>query len=256
MTVTIEQITSDRMDSNTYLIEEEGHVVIVDGCAGQAVLDRIESKGWTADLLLLTHEHFDHIWYLELLRQRLDIPVVACALTSQRVQDVKANLSNISDVLYYFKTGILREGKSESFTCRAADILFEDELLLPWREHRFLFLRLPGHSPGSTIIVMDPEDGGAMEKESAAAAMLESGRADGAENGLMDGAKCGIGSGEIRAAAVFSGDYLIQGEEEITRLKDGSTEDYEAIARPVLEGICAGTVIYPGHGDVYEKERS
>ena len=52
---------------------------------------------------------------------------------------------------------------------------------------------------------------------------------------------------------VFTGDYLIYGEEEITRLKGGSTEDYNSIARPVLEAIPQGRKIYPGHGIVYRK---
>ena len=202
------QIPSDKMDSNSYLLEENGHVIIIDAASGEEVIRRISDEGWTADYLFLTHEHFDHIWYLEELRQRLAVPVVACRLCSERVQDVKANLSNIADVLYYFKTGIVLEGRSESFTCRAADQVFEDEYEMEWQGHRFLFQRLPGHSPASTIITMDGEK-------------------------------------------VFSGDYLIYGEEEITRLKDGSTEDYEAFARPVLEKIPEGTPIYPGHGEIY-----
>ena len=202
------QITSDKMDSNSYLLEENGHVIIIDAASGEEVLRRISEEGWQADYLFLTHEHFDHIWYLEELRQKLAIPVVACRLCSERVQDVKANLSNIADLLYYFKTGIVLEGRSEAFTCGPADVVYEDTYEMEWQGHKFEFQRLPGHSPASTIITMDED-------------------------------------------RVFSGDYLIFGEDEITRLKDGSTEDYEAFARPVLERIPAGTEICPGHGEIY-----
>lgn len=212
MTVSVKQIPSDRMDSNSYLLEEEGHVIIIDGCSGAELIRLIRSREWTVDQLLLTHEHFDHIWYLEELRKVFGMPVVACELCSQRIQDVKANLSNIADVLYYFKTGIVREGRSESFTCGPADITYDDEMEMEWRGHSLLFQRLPGHSPASTIITLDP------------------GRPE---------------------SVVFTGDYLIQGEEEILRLKDGSPEDYEAAARPVLEQIPAGTMICPGHGPMY-----
>lgn len=204
------QIPSERMDSNSYLVEEDGHVIIIDGSSLNGIVEKVEAEGLTVDHLFLTHEHFDHIWFLDELREAFGMPVTACRLTSERIQDVKSNLSNIADVLYYFKTGIVREGRSRSFTCDAADITYEDEFSFSWHGHTFDFRRLPGHSPGSTIIIMD-------------------------------------------GGRVFSGDYLICGEEEILRLKDGSPEDYEAFARPVLESIPDGTVIYPGHGPVYVK---
>ena len=209
MTMKVIRIPSERMDSNSYLVEEDGHVVIIDGSSYEGILQAVHEQGWTVDQLLLTHEHFDHIWYLQELREAFGMPVVACRLCSERIQDVKANLSNISDLLYYFKTGIVREGKSRSFTCEAADVTFEDRFELDWRGHTFTFERLPGHSPASTIIRLDDSH-------------------------------------------VFTGDYLIRGEEEITRLRDGSTEDYENIARPVLEQIPDGMRICPGHGSEYE----
>ena len=204
----IEQIPSEKMDSNSYIVEEDGHVIIVDGSSYEGVVDAIEAGGWSVDQLLLTHEHFDHIWFLEALREKYHMPVVACQLTSDRIQDAKTNLSNIQDILYYYKTGIVREGRSPMFTCQAADVTFEDAFTLDWQGHTFEFQRLPGHSPGSCIITLDGEH-------------------------------------------VFSGDYLIEGEGEITRLKGGSDEDYEAFAEPVLSKIPAGTMIYPGHGKVY-----
>lgn len=212
MALIVHQIPSERMDSNSYLVEEDGHAVIIDAAAGQGILDMIREKGLQADYLLLTHEHFDHIWFLEMLRDALHMPVVACRLCSERIQDVKANLSNISDVLYYFKTGILREGRSESFTCAPAEVVYEEEHTLMWQTHRFDFRRIPGHSPGSVLITLD-------------------------------------------GSRVFTGDYLIRGEEEITRLKGGSDEDYEQIARPVLEGLAEGTDVFPGHGSCYVKGR-
>ena len=210
MTVQVIRIPSEKMDSNSYLLEDGGHVIIIDGSSCEKVLETIGERGWTADLLILTHEHFDHIWFLEQLRDRLEIPVIACSLCSERIQDIKANLSNISDLLYYFKTGIVREGKSPSFTCREADITFDDSYEMDWRGHHLRMQRLPGHSPASTVIWLDESH-------------------------------------------VFSGDYLILEEKEITRLKGGSTEDYENIARPVLEQIPDGIRICPGHGPMYEK---
>ena len=236
MTVNIYQIPSEEMDSSSYLVEEDGHVLIIDGCAGEPLIHKIEAGGWTADYLLLTHEHFDHIWCLEELRERLQTPVVACEITSQRIQDVKSNLSNIADVLYYFKTGIIRESRSTSFTCGPADITYDDEWEMSWMDHTVLFQRIPGHSPGSVIITLDaekhPDETNRTDAPSAGDAQPDCLR-------------------DVRGRIVFTGDYLIYGEEEILRLKGGSSEDYEAVARPVLEQIPDGTWICPGHGPVY-----
>ena len=202
------RVPSEKMDSNGYLIEEDGHVIIIDGSAFSGIEEAISENGWVVDELFLTHEHFDHIWFLDRLREEYHMPVRACRLCSERIQDVKSNLSNISDLLYYYKTGIIREGRSPAFTCDAADLTFEDEEELSWRGHSFTFRRLPGHSPASTIICMDE-------------------------------------------GTVFTGDYMILGEPEITRLKGGSIEDYERYAAPVLEKIPAGARICPGHGEMY-----
>lgn len=53
---------------------------------------------------------------------------------------------------------------------------------------------------------------------------------------------------------VFTGDYMIKDEEVLTRLKGGSTEEYEQISKPILDALPKGTHIYPGHGPDYIKE--
>lgn len=58
---------------------------------------------------------------------------------------------------------------------------------------------------------------------------------------------------------VFTGDYLIPGEEVILRLPGGDEGDYRRSARPFLAGLPLGMAICPGHGAPYtltEKERS
>lgn len=55
-------------------------------------------------------------------------------------------------------------------------------------------------------------------------------------------------------AALFSGDYLLPGEETVLRLPGGSAADYEALTRPFLEALPAGLLIHPGHGESYRKE--
>ncbi len=57
---------------------------------------------------------------------------------------------------------------------------------------------------------------------------------------------------------LFSGDYLIPGEEVILRLPGGSEKDYCTKARPFLSRLPLGIRVCPGHGDPFlltEKEQ-
>lgn len=52
---------------------------------------------------------------------------------------------------------------------------------------------------------------------------------------------------------LFSGDYLILGEKDLTRFPGGSQEDYDAFARPWMESLPKGLFICPGHGPCYQR---
>lgn len=146
-----------QVDTNSFLIEENGHVIIIDPAEADNIAKAISDMGCKPDYIFLTHEHFDHIGGVEELRKKYDIPVIACSLCSERIQDKTDNLSRIADVLQYFKTGEAPEERTEPYTCEPADITFDEEYELNWRGHSFTFKRAPGHSPGSTIITLDED---------------------------------------------------------------------------------------------------
>ena len=52
---------------------------------------------------------------------------------------------------------------------------------------------------------------------------------------------------------LFSGDYMILGEETTLRLRGGNADDYEKLTMPILERIPDGRKICPGHGPSYVK---
>ena len=151
----ITKLTSKKTICNSYLIDEDGFVLIIDPGQDGVVEAEIDSKGWKPELILLTHEHFDHIEDLEEVRSKYGIPVVACEICSERLEDPRTNLSVIADILSYYKTGIIKEGRSPKFSCRRAEITYGDEYEMEWRGHTFPFVRTPGHSPGSVLITMD-----------------------------------------------------------------------------------------------------
>lgn len=147
--------SSEKIGCNSYLIEEDGFVVVIDPGQGDGLMDELELKGYIPEYVFLTHEHFDHIENMEKVREKYGVPVVASKLCSERVQRVSTNLSGIADLLTYYKTGEMPENRSSRFTCGEADITYDEEFSLKWRGHDFAFKRAPGHSMGSAVITMD-----------------------------------------------------------------------------------------------------
>ena len=60
---------------------------------------------------------------------------------------------------------------------------------------------------------------------------------------------CGIWMGR---ECLFSGDYLIFGEEDLTGFPGGSEEDYKRYVKPWIAKIGKEVHIYPGHGADYK----
>ena len=78
--------------------------------------------------MLLTYEHFDHISGLNRIRELCasSCHVIAGATCSERIQDMKANLSASADVLAELGSKQIPENWSP-FSCKAADITFENQ---------------------------------------------------------------------------------------------------------------------------------
>ncbi len=141
-------------ESNCYILAEENRCVIIDPGESEGLLRVLESRNWTPELLLLTHEHCDHMAGLEALRQRY--PQARYAATKRcdaGVRNARLNMSRIMEVYLYFrgKPGI----HYDPFTGREADEIIPDDTVLEWRGHTFRFVPLPGHTPGSSGIFLD-----------------------------------------------------------------------------------------------------
>ena len=142
------------LDTNTYLLEEDKHLLIIDPGEHTAVLER--SKEAASVTVLLTHEHFDHIFGLNRVRDfcASSCRVIAGATCSERIQDTKANLSAYADVLAELGGKQIPEHWSP-FACKAADITFENQYAFHWMGHALEMFSAPGHSAGSCCIVVD-----------------------------------------------------------------------------------------------------
>lgn len=193
--------------SNCYLLEEEGACAVVDPNDPKGPMELLQAKGWTPEVVFLTHEHCDHMSGLESLRAHWPaVKVIATEPCSANLQNTRINMSAMMEVYLTFhgKPGVTYP----PFTCAAADVTYKEPYMTTWRGHSIRCVPLPGHTPGSAVLFWDEK-------------------------------------------TLFSGDYLLPGEETILRLPGGSAEDYERLTRPFLEALPAGLTIRPGHGESY-----
>ena len=150
----VEKRVSGFLDTNTYVMEEDKHLLIIDPADHSAVLEKCRNAASVT--VLLTHEHFDHISGLNRIRDLCasSCRVIAGATCSERIQDEKGNLSAYADVLA--ELGGKQIPKHwPPFACKAADITFENQYAFHWMGHAMEMFSTPGHSAGSCCIVVD-----------------------------------------------------------------------------------------------------
>ena len=148
------KFVSGFLDTNTYLLEEDRHLLIIDPSDHSAVLKKCRNA--VTITVLLTHEHFDHIIGLNRIR---DLCASSCVVISgktcsERIQDTKANLSAYADVLAELGGKQIPKHWSP-FSCKAAYITFENQYAFRWGGHVVELFSTPGHSAGSCCIVVD-----------------------------------------------------------------------------------------------------
>lgn len=143
--------------SNMYLLAENGHGLIIDPCEDAAFCAQIDEKEQKIDRILLTHEHYDHISGTNALRERFDCPVLCGAVCAERIQNSVDNFSHYFQAYASLQTGeAVPENLTidESYTTHA-DESFSGERELLWQGHCLLLRETPGHSPGSSCILLD-----------------------------------------------------------------------------------------------------
>lgn len=141
-------------ESNCYILAEGDRCVVIDPGESEGLFRILKKRNWTPELILLTHEHCDHMAGLEALRQEYPkARYLATERCDAGVRSARLNMSRVMEVYLYFrgKPGI----HYDPFTGREADEIIPDDAVLKWRNHTFRFVSLPGHTPGSSGIFLD-----------------------------------------------------------------------------------------------------
>lgn len=141
-------------ESNCYILAEDKHSVVIDPGESEQLLQILKKNEWEPELILLTHEHCDHMAGLDALRDAYpQARFAATAVCNSGIQSMRLNMSRIMEVYLYFrgKPGI----HYEPFVCRPADEIIAEDEQLHWRGHTLRLVPLPGHTPGSVGIFLD-----------------------------------------------------------------------------------------------------
>ena len=146
MGIEVRRFTWDYLDSNMYALIAEGQALVIDPIDSDEAFDYL--KPFQEVTVLLTHEHFDHIWGLNRLRAEHECTVIAQEKCSERIQNIKTNFSAMAETMLEL-SGKERHKRVEPFVCEKADITFEDRYVLKWAGVDIELFSTPGHSPGS-----------------------------------------------------------------------------------------------------------
>lgn len=196
------------IDSNMYMMIIGKNCLAVDPCISEEAGNLLRAHQIEDCLVLLTHEHCDHISGVNWLRRQAKCQVVCSKICAERIQDPKKNSSAYFHALFFDRDEAARkeifEKADPAYSC-CADAAYAGSLEFEWNGLKIELREAPGHSPGSQII-------------------------------------------RINGKYYFTGDYLIPGEPVITRLPGGSRRQYEAVTKPFLQKISPDSVIFPGHG--------
>ncbi len=198
------------IDARMYVMMENKKALIVDPCVSEEAEIYLKENKAEEILVILTHEHYDHISGVNWLRETFPKVNVLCSESCGKlILKPNKNLSSFYEILFMGKDEktqeYVRNMDVQPYSCEA-DEVFCDELCVDWEGHSLLLKETPGHSKGSICIFLD-------------------------EN------------------IMFSGDTLVTGYATILRLPGGSKKDFYDVTIPYLKNFDREILVYPGHGE-------
>lgn len=151
----IRQYTWDVIDSNSWLITEDNHGLLVDAVINPELYSVVRSLETLT--VILTHSHFDHICGLNDIRGlKPDTEVIATALCSEHIGNPYRNMSSAADAfLVFYKGGVSGKKHIEPFVCAPANQVTDDDFSFSWEKHLVELKGFHGHTEDGIIIQID-----------------------------------------------------------------------------------------------------
>lgn len=145
----VQRLVNELMTSNCYVVYDENtkRCLVIDPGSekSQREIEFIEKNSLTLDYIIITHEHTDHNWGVNELREHFKDSKLLCSKEcSKHVK--KANRAYF--LLYY-------DDPNYRYEIAPADILIKEDGCFDWNGIVLKFVLTPGHSHGSMCIEID-----------------------------------------------------------------------------------------------------
>lgn len=138
----IECVPNGLVQSNVYIVSQGGEGVIIDcGCPPKKILDVVNNRDIKINNVILTHGHFDHIYYIDSLREMSDVKVHIHEKDAECLSDPNMN-------------GLAHFPVQGSFTFNPADNLLKDGDEIHCSGLSFKVIHTPGHTKGGICVLV------------------------------------------------------------------------------------------------------
>lgn len=132
----IEFLCYGALMSNCWAIVEGGEAIVVDaGANADELLRALEERELRARAVVLTHGHFDHVWGMESIAKRLNVPVY--------VHEADADMPNDGEKNGYMMC------YGRNIHLGHADRILKNGDVIPFGDSEIKVIHTPGHSKGS-----------------------------------------------------------------------------------------------------------
>lgn len=148
------------IDANMYVMVENGEALVIDPHISAEADLYLKDNGVTKVTILLTHEHFDHTCGIPWFREHYDAKVIC----QEETLDVRRQRFFCRPlVISIFMTDENGGERSKALETEympyviTAEQTYREILDISWQGHILHLEHLPGHSPASSLIIMDEQ---------------------------------------------------------------------------------------------------
>ena len=143
----VKRFINELMSSNCYVVydDETKRCLVIDPASEKSIKEKefIEENHLFLDYIILTHEHTDHTWGVNSLKEKYQNSKLVC---SEACNTYAKKASRVYFLLYY-------DDPDYRYVIVPADILISNqEDAISWMGHDIKFILTPGHSYGSMCI--------------------------------------------------------------------------------------------------------
>ncbi len=146
----VERFVNELMSSNCYVVwdDDTHHCIVIDPASEKSLreIDFVEKNSLILDYIILTHEHTDHTWGANALKDYYNEAQLVCSALCDKYAK---KASRVYFLLYY-------DDPNYRYVIYPADLIISDDAdIIDWNGHQIHFMITPGHSYGSMIIAIE-----------------------------------------------------------------------------------------------------